>query len=307
MGRYLIAGAAGYVGSRLARHLLEQGHTVRGLVRDRDSEVVQELAAQGMSVWEGDLTQPESLIGVAGGIEYVYNLTARSVLANGHVRRLFVDGNRNLIAACSRARSVRSYVFTSNVAPYGDGGDQWLTEDSPASPCYPLGETMVAAEQAVLELIRQHHFPAMILRLGSIYGPERDPVDALLSGTATLIGDGRNFTSRIHISDLLEVLARVAVDGQPGAVYNVGDDQPMRAQELFGAICSALGEFAPRPFPKASALAAGIDPSVVGMASSSVRLSNRRISEELGISLRYPRFEDWLEERVAEEALVATR
>lgn len=305
MGRYLIAGAAGYVGSRLARHLLEQGHTVRGLVRDRDSEVVQELAAQGMSVWEGDLTQPESLIGVAGGIEYVYNLTARSVLANGHVRRLFVDGNRNLIAACSRARSVRSYVFTSNVSPYGDGGEQWLTEDSPANPCYPLGETMVAAEQAVLELIRQHHFPAMILRLGSIYGPERDPVDALLSGTATLIGDGRNFTSRIHISDLLEVLTRVAVDGQPGAVYNVGDDQPMRAQEVFGAICTALDEFAPRPFPKASALAAGIDPSVVGMASSSVRLSNRRITEELGISLRYPRFEDWLEERVAEEALVA--
>lgn len=306
MGRYLIAGAAGYVGSRLARHLLEQGHTVRGLVRDRDTEVVQELAAKGMSVWEGDLTQPESLIGVASGIEYVYNLTARSVLANGHVRRLFVDGNRNLIAACSRARSVRAYVFTGNVAPYGDGGDQLLTEDSPAAPCYPLGETMVAAEQAILDLIRQHHFPAMILRVGSIYGPERDPVDALLSGTATLIGDGRNYIPRIHISDLLEVLTRVAVDGQPGAIYNVGDNQPMRAQEVFAAICDALGEFPPRPFPKASALAAGIDPSVVGMASSSVRLSNRRITEELGVSLRYPRFQDWLEERVADEALAVT-
>ncbi|HEU4327167.1 MAG TPA: NAD-dependent epimerase/dehydratase family protein [Roseiflexaceae bacterium] len=301
MGRYLIAGAAGYVGSRLAQRLLAEGNSVRGLVRDRDSEVVQQLAAQGMSVWEGDLTEPESLIGVAGGIEYVFNLTARSVLSNGHVRELFVAGNRNLIAACSRSRSVRGYVFTSNVAPYGDSGEQWVSEDSSVAPCYPLGETMVAAEQVIMELIRQHHFPAMILRLGSIYGPERDPVEAMISGTATLIGDGRNFTSRIHIDDLLTVLARVAVDGQPGAVYNVGDDQPLRALDVASMICDALGEFPPRPFPKASALAAGIDASVVGMASSSVRLSNRRITEELGISLRFPRFEDWLEERVAAE------
>src|SRR5919204_2872139 len=122
MGRYLIAGASGYVGSRLADYLLAQGHYVRGLVRDPDAEVVQRLAGQGMAVWQGDVTQPDSLVGVASGIERVFNLTARSVLENGSVRRVFVDGNRNLIAACSRARSVRAYIFAGNVAPYGDQG-----------------------------------------------------------------------------------------------------------------------------------------------------------------------------------------
>src|SRR5690349_8268865 len=134
MARYLIAGAAGYVGSRLAQQLLARGESVRGLVRNPDDEVVERLAALGMAVWQGDLTQPESLIGVANGVEYVYNLTSRSVLENGLVRRVFVDGNRNLIAACSRARTLRAYVFASNAAPYGDQGDDWLTEDTPIAP-----------------------------------------------------------------------------------------------------------------------------------------------------------------------------
>src|SRR5262249_59057669 len=182
MARYLIAGAAGYVGALLAERLLARGDTVRGLVRDPDSEVVERLAGQGMAVWQGDVTQPDTLTGLANGVEYVYNLTSRSVLENGSVRRVFVDGNRNLIAACSRARTVRSYVFAGNAAPYGDQGDAWLTEDAPVAPCYPLGEVMVEAEQAILDAVRAHRFPAIILRVGTIYGPQRDFVDAVLSG-----------------------------------------------------------------------------------------------------------------------------
>jgi nucleoside-diphosphate-sugar epimerase len=304
MARYLIAGAAGYVGSRLAEHLLGQGHAVRGLVRDPEKETVERLAGLGMAVWQGDLTEPDSLVGVTNGVEYVYNLTSRFVLENGSVRRVFLDGNRNLIAACSRARTVRSYIFTSNAAPYGDRGDAWLTEDTPVAPCYPLGQVMVEAEQAIMELVRAHHFPAMILRVGTVYGPERDFVDAVLSGTATLIGDGANFIPRIQIDDLVSILDRVALEGQPGAIYNVADDEPARAAELYGEVRSRLGMVPPRTFPKAGALFAGMDPSVVGMASASARLSNQRIKQELNLTLRYPSFRDWLDERLGEPRLI---
>jgi nucleoside-diphosphate-sugar epimerase len=300
MARYLIAGAAGYVGSRLAKYLLAQGHSVRGLVRDPDGDAAQRLAGSGMAVWQGDITQPDSLVGVASGIENVFNLTSLSVLENGSVRRLYVEGNRNLIAACSRARTVRSYVFTGNAAPYGDQGDAWLSEDASVAPCYPLGQVMVEAEQAILDLVRAHHFPAIILRVGTIYGPERDLVDAVLTGTATLIGDGHNFIPRIHIDDLVFALDRVAVDGQPGGVYNVVDDEPARAAELLGEIRRRLGMLPPRSYSKAGALAAGIDPSVVGMASASTRMSNQRLKHELKIRLHYPSFREWLDERLGE-------
>src|SRR5512145_3373620 len=265
MGRYLIAGAAGYVGSRLAEHLLAQGHYVRGLVKDSETDVIQRLARQGMAVWDGDVTKAESLIGVANGIEFVFNLTARFVLENGSVRRLFVDGNRNLIAACSRARTMRRYIFTSNLAPYGDRGDDWLNEDSAVAPCYPLGEVMVEAEQAIMELVRQHHFPAIILRVGTIYRPSRDFIESVQSGTATLIGDGRNFLSYIHIDDLITALDRIATDGQPGGLYNVVDDTPIRAVDFYSEVRKRLGMVPPRVFSKANALFSGMDASVVGM------------------------------------------
>ncbi len=302
MARYLIAGAAGYVGSRLAEQLLSRGESVRGLVRDPDNEAVERLAGMGMVVWQGDVTQPESLVGVAHGVEYVYNLTSRSVLENGSVRRVFVDGNRNLIAACSRARTIQAYVFAGNAAPYGDQGDAWLTEDTPVAPCYPLGEVMIEAEQAIMDLVRAHHFPAIILRVGTIYGPERDFVDAVLSVTATLIGDGANFVARIHIDDLLAMLDGVALRGQPGAIYNVADDEPARAAVLYGEVRQRLGMVPPRLFSKAGALFSGLDSSVVGMASASARLSNARIKHDLDVTLRYPSFRSWLDQRLAPAA-----
>ena len=300
MARYLIAGAAGYVGSRLAADLLRQGHTVRGLVRDPDHDTPQRLAGLGMSVWQGDLTQPDSLVGIASGIEYVYNLTSRSVLQNGSVRHVFVEGNRNLIAACSRSRSVRAYVFTSNTAPYGDRGDAWVDEDMLPEPCFPLGDVMVEAEQAIMEMVRAHNFPAIILRVGTVYGHERDLVDAVLSGTATLIGDGQSFISYVHIDDLIAVLQGIVQQGQPGAIYNVVDDDPLPALEVYSAVRQRLGMVSPRTFSKATALASGLDPSVVGMASSSVRLSNQRVKETLGWQPRYRQYYDWLDERLGQ-------
>lgn len=304
MAYYLIAGASGYVGSRLAERLLSKGHRVRGLVRNPDQEVVERLAARGMSVWIGDLTRPDTLIGVADGADYVFNLTSRSVLSNGSVRRVYVEGNQNLIAACSRARRVRAYIFTSNVAPYGVGGDELLDEDVPPAPSFPLGEVMVEAEQTILRAVREHNFPAIILRVASIYGPGRDFIEAVQAGTATIYGDGRNFVSHIHIDDLLSVLEQVAERGQPGALYNVTDDEPTRQIDWIGEVRQRLGMVPPRTFSPEVALQAGIDANVIGMLSASARLSNARLKHDLGIELRYPSYRIWLDEHLGIEEAV---
>jgi nucleoside-diphosphate-sugar epimerase len=297
MACYLIGGVGGYVGSRLAARLLAEGHRVRGLVRDAETDTVQRLASRGMVVWNGDVTCPESLIGVADGVDYVYNLTSCSVLSNGMLHKTFVDGNQHLIAACSRARTVRAFVFTSNVAPYGDAGDQLVSEDTPPAPTCALGRVMAAAEQMIMQLVRRHNFPAMVLRLGTIYGPGRDLADALHNHTLTVFGEGNNYVSRIHIDDLLTVLARVVHDGQPGAIYNVADDTPMRLRTLYTAIQQRTGGPPPQHCALDRALAAGINDSIVAQASASVRLSNARLKHDLGIELRYPSYISWLDEQ----------
>jgi nucleoside-diphosphate-sugar epimerase len=271
---------------------------VRGLVRSPDSEAVEALAHRGMSVWTGDLTRPDSLVGVADGVEYVLNLTSRLAIENGSVRRTYVDGNQNLIAACSRSRSVRTYLFTSSVAPYGDAGDALVDEDHPVAPTYPLGEVLAEAERTILRAAREHRFPA-------IYGPGRDPVDAMVGGVATLYGDGRNYVSHIHLDDLLAVLERIPAEGQPGSVYNVGDDEPLRQADVHAELRQRLGMVPPRSFSPQAALAAGIDPSVVGMSVASVRLDNRRLKHDLGLTLRHPSVRAWLDERLpVEESVV---
>lgn len=305
MAYYLIAGASGYVGSQLAERLLSRGHRVRGLVRNPDSPTVERLAARGMCVWIGDVTRAETLSGVADGVDYVYNLTSRLAIENGSVRRTYVDGNQNLIAACSRARSVRAYVFSSSVAPYGDAGDALVSEDHPVAPSFPLGEVLAEAERTIMGAARDHRFPAIILRVAAIYGPGRDPVEAVESGMATIYGDGRNYVSHIHIADLVDVLERVAVDGQPGAIYNVGDDEPLRQIELLSEVRQRLGMVPPRTFSPAAALAAGLDPTVVGTLRASVRLDNRRLKHDLALTLRYPSIRAWLDERLPVDEVIA--
>lgn len=305
MAYYLIAGASGYVGSRLAARLLAHGHRVRGLVRSSDSDTVEGLARQGMSVWTGDLTRPDSLVGVADGVDYVLNLTSRLAIENGSVRRTYVDGNQNLIAACSRARSVRAYLFTSSVAPYGSPGDSPVSEDHPVAPSYPLGEVLAEAERTIMRAAREHRFPAIILRVAAIYGPGRDPVEAVESGVATIYGDGRNVVSHIHIDDLLEILERVPAEGQPGSIYNVGDDEPMRLYDLYAEVRQRLGMVLPRTFSPQAALAAGLDPSVVGMVTASVCLDNSRLKHDLALELRYPSLRAWLDARLPAEEAVA--
>jgi nucleoside-diphosphate-sugar epimerase len=305
MAYYLIAGASGYVGSRLAARLLARGHRVRGLVRSADSDTVEALARQGMSVWTGDLTRPESLVGVADGVDYVLNLTSRLAIERGWLRRTYVDGNQQLIAACSRARSVRAYLFTSTADPYGSAGDALVGEDHPVAPSYPLGEVLAEAERLIMRLAREHRFPAMILRVATIYGPGRDPVDAVAAGLATIYGDGRNYVSHIHSDDLLEILERIPVEGQPGSIYNVADDDPQRMYELHAEIRQRLGMVAPRTFSAQAALAAGIDPSVVGRLTASARLDNSRLKHDLGLTLRHPSLRDWLDLRLPVEEAVA--
>ncbi|WP_322513638.1 NAD-dependent epimerase/dehydratase family protein [Chloroflexus sp.] len=305
MTNYLIAGAAGYIGSRLAARLLAAGHRVRGLVYSAEDPVVERLATRGMAVWIGDLTRPETIDGVTDEIEVVYNLTNRMPIdGSALLRSLYIDGNQHLIAMSVRARTVRAYIWASNVAPYGDHGESWVDEDSPIAPSYPLGTILATAEQTILQAVRAYRFPAIILRMATVYGPDRDPLEAIASGQLTIYGNGRNFVPHIHVDDALEALIRAPDVGQIGAIYNIGDDEPMRLIEIVSEVRRRLGMLPPRTFDPSIGLRAGLDRSVVGALTASVRLSNARMHHDLGIELRYPSLRYWIDERLPLELAV---
>lgn len=302
MGQYLVIGTTGYAGSHLARYLVDQEHYVRGLVRSSESEQAQQLAADGVSIWEGNLCQPETLVGIANDIEYVINLAGCSPLQLSEARHLFLDGNRFLLAACSRVRSVRAYVVASNLSPYGDRGDAWLDEETAIAPNSAWGDLTVEAELALISLLRTYRFPIMLARLGVVYGPNRNYLDRLIHHSALCIGDGLNYVSHIAIDDLVYILDQIAVFGQAGAIYNVGDQQPVRLGEIYRSLADRVGMQAPRFIPKQIALCSGMDPNVIAMSTASTRISNQRLHDEFAISLRYPSIATWFDQHLQSES-----
>ncbi|MBM3959636.1 MAG: NAD-dependent epimerase/dehydratase family protein [SAR202 cluster bacterium] len=113
--KLLVTGATGFIGGAVARHLLQQGHTVRALARP--AHAPEEIAGQGYEPAPGDLLDPASLERATDGVDGVFHVAAlysfwqRDPLA---IYRVNVDGTQNLLEA-SRRSGVRRVVFTSSV------------------------------------------------------------------------------------------------------------------------------------------------------------------------------------------------
>jgi dihydroflavonol-4-reductase len=136
--RALVTGAAGFIGSHVARQLCERGDDVRALVLPTDD--LRNLAGLDVEVRLGDVTDASSVERAMRGIEVVFHVAALYRLWLPDPRRLFavnVEGTRTVLAA-ARAANVRRVVHTSSIARFGgQGRGRCATEESP----FALGPT----------------------------------------------------------------------------------------------------------------------------------------------------------------------
>ncbi len=171
------------------------------------------------------------------------------------------------------------YLSTTGV--YGDHDGGWVTEDSPLSPATDRGRARVKAEAAWAAL----GLPLHIFRLAGIYGPGRGPFAKVRAGTARRIVKPGQVFSRTHVEDIAQVLWASIRAPNPGAAYNVCDDDPAPPQDVIAEAARLLG----LPVPEAVAFEdAEMTPMARSFYAESKKVSNRRIKEELGVVLRYP-------------------
>jgi nucleoside-diphosphate-sugar epimerase len=135
--------------------------------------------------------------------------------------------------------------------------------------------------------------PAHLFRLAGIYGPGpgRSALAAARAGTARRIVKPDQVFCRIHIEDIVQVLRTSIARPNPGAIYNVADDEPAPPQDVVAFACALLGIEAP---PEVPFEVAELSPMARSFYSDSRRVSNARIKEELGVSLRYPSYREGL-------------
>ena len=190
---------------------------------------------------------------------------------------------RDAIAAHAKRLDWVGYLSTTGV--YGDHGGAWVDEATPLTPSTERGRARVAAEAAWMELYHQHGLPLHIFRLAGIYGPGRGPFEKVRDGTARRIIKPDQVFSRIHVADIAQVLIASMARPDPGAAYNLCDDDPAPPQDVIAYAATLLGLPEPPaiPFDQAS-----LSPMAASFYAESKRVDNRRITADLGVRLRYP-------------------
>lgn len=213
------------------------------------------------------------------------------------------DGGDPFLAACAdevaeAAGHLEWVGYLSTTGVYGDRDGEWVTEDSPLAPSTLRGRNRCEAEAAWQSLADCTGLPLHIFRLAGIYGPGRGPFAKVRSGTARRIIKKGQVFSRIHVEDIAQVLQASMARPNPGAAYNVCDDDPAPPEDVIAHAAELLG----LPVPLAEDFeTAEMTPMARSFYAESKRVCNRRIKEELGVVLRYPDYRAGLAALLAED------
>lgn len=263
----------GYSAQALARLLIPQGWRVIGTTRNPDK--ARAFAAEGV---EPLLWPVPSLAPALAQATHVLQSMAPDQ-----------GGDPVLTAHAAELAAARpgwvGYLSTTGV--YGDHQGGWVDEATPLTPATARGQARVTAEQGWQAL----NLPLHIFRLAGIYGPGRGPFEKVRNGTARRIIKPGQVFSRIHVDDIAQVLAASIARPNPGAIYNLCDDDPAPPEDVLAHAAHLLG--LPPP-PEEDWQTAEMTPMARSFYAESKRVRNDRIKAELGIRLIHPDYRSGL-------------
>ncbi len=259
----------GYTAQVLTRRLLAQGWDVIGTSRDGEGGAIAFDQAHPMRDAAGQMAGTTHLL-----LSIPPDESGDPALAR----------HGDAIAALPDLRWV-GYLSTTGV--YGDHDGGWVDEGTATAPINKRSQWRVDAEQAWLKWGRRHDRPVHIFRLAGIYGPGRSALDNLRQGRARRIVKPGHVFSRIHVEDLATVLQASMGQPNPGAIYNVCDDEAAPPQDVIAHAAELLGLEAP---PEVAFADADLSPMAASFYADNKRVRNDRIKDELGVGLAYPNY-----------------
>ncbi len=247
--RYVVTGAAGFIGSHLAESLVADGHDVVGLdcFTDYYDPALKEENARGLDIRRVDLAEDAlDFSGVDGVFHLAGQPGARSFgdVFPTYLRRNVLATQRVFEAAVAADVKV---VWASSSSVYGDAERYPTSEDVVPRPNNPYGITKLACEQLHDTYARVFGLRAVALRYFTVYGPRQRPdmafariVAALAAGEAfELYGDGSQSRSFTYVADVVAATT-LALNAAPG-VYNVGGGEEATMRDALALLESVSG------------------------------------------------------------------
>jgi len=239
--KVLVTGASGFVGSAVARCLVEAGFSVRALVRSKSPRA--HLGALDLDFCEGDLRDRQSLERALTGMRYVFHVAADYRLWARHPSEIFatnVEGTRNLMEEAMRAGAER-IVYTSSVATLGLRADGTGADESvPLTEKQGIGaykRSKIAAERLVEAMVAARGLPAVIVNPSTPIGPRdvrptptgRIIVEAANGRIPAFVDTGLNL---VHVDDVASGHLAVLRQGEIGERYILGGQNVLFSQML---------------------------------------------------------------------------
>jgi nucleoside-diphosphate-sugar epimerase len=273
----LVAGC-GWLGTAIARALVERGERVTGIRRDPARAAA--LVTLGIEPLAVDLSAPGAVDNLPA-VDAVVACQAAGADGPEAYRAAYLNANRALLLAAARAR-VKALVYTGSTGLFGqrDGSD--VDESTPPAPASPSAAVLAEAETLVREASGSGLRTAVV-RLSGLYGPGRaGVVDRVRAGRHALGPGDAAWMNFCHQSDAVAFVLAALERGAAGAVYHGSDAHPPRRRELVEWVASRLGI----PPPRTEAATPGPDR----------RILSEWTRHSLGVELRYPSFREGLAE-----------
>jgi UDP-glucose 4-epimerase len=259
LGRVLITGGAGFIGSHLVDRLCEMGVDV--VVFDNLSSGTLEnlkkwLNAPNFKFVRGDLLSPLEIFEPLDGCTTIFHLAANPEVRAGsenpevHYKQN-VLATFNLLEAIRKNGSIKTLIFTSSSTVYGDAIIIPTPEDyAPLTPISTYGASKLAAEALVSAYANTYGFKTITYRLANIVGSRsqhgviRDFIKKLLENPKMLeiLGDGTQTKSYLHIEDCISaILTGLHANNKRMEIFNVGSEDQVTVKEIADIICAKMG------------------------------------------------------------------
>ncbi len=186
-------------------------------------------------------------------------------------------------------RALERILYLSTTGVFGVRDGSWVDESTPPAPWNLQGRARQRSEELYSQAAKeQGSITFTALRLPAIYGPDRGVAVSLRSGAYALVGDGSQWTNRIHVDDLADVIARcISFPGRLPPVLCVSDDCPIQARDVVAYLCERDG----LAWPPSVSVAELLQRGAYTMLSNQ-RVRNGLMKSLLSISLKYPSFRE---------------
>src|SRR6202171_5449503 len=261
MAKYLVTGAAGFIGSSLVGALLERGDEVRGIdnfATGRRENLTEMLSR--MDFREADILDLDAMHNACEGVDYVLHQAAiqsvhKSVLDPLGSIRANVDGTLNVLVAARDAK-VKRVVYAASSSAYGDTPTLPKHEGMTPNPISPYAVAKLASEYYMTSFYRCYGLETVCLRYFNVFGPRQDPtspysgvlakfITQMLSGEQpTIFGDGKQSRDFTYIENVVRanlLACRAEASKVAGKVINVATGRRTDLYQTFLILKKLIG------------------------------------------------------------------